>query len=1227
MRFLDGGASTSADGYFCDLCGGSSVDGHLGGGLSRWRCEACDYDVCLRCRAGPRGATAALAGPPPAGAAEEFRRKRASAALVQNLPPHLHRESLVRELQRLGFQPDVHWRSPEVAAHFAADWLLERRFGQMPWVSALEGAAEPTPLSECIPGSVSVAEADAAAVQAGCVVTVGEPISYCYTSAPGSNYELREGLRGIVKRIDGSGDALVSWEAMGDKWVLATSFPKLVVEIPPQCDRCECFMRHSELTSGRRSHYECDACLAASWEGHLGGTTHRWRCPQCDRNVCFRCHGGAMRRQAQGYVTYGGPAARPLATARPPEAAPGDGTLAGPRGAAAAPGVEPWAAPLVAVDQGRFGREPRAAQEAEPVGPPTAVAQQEAARQAQQGGAEAGEEPRPPRPAKSPKAVGFRGEEESDVLPAGGGPAEAEGRSGEEPKSRRKGKARRAPAGRGVGEAATPEAPHAAAAGEAPQVEPQAAAAEAVAHVEPREVHEEPRELSPEEAAEMERAAREKAELKAQKKQALRTKKDEERRQKSLAERQARQQAEEDEARRRTAEEAERKAREKSEQQTKKDAKRRAKEAAKAEEERKFQEALQGASLQEQQLSEEQPHRCALCRQDVHKVEPAATLGVCRKHYREVQAIEWRLTDDATYLPKHCCADSAPFSSLHCLAYRYMKPLDENDSLHQLSFVKVLIRLLILNGARPLSENCNGAAPLLSMVSILSLAPHVVLAFLEEVHHASRDRKLTVLADFARMASRVWTAKLPELFHSFRGSVFESLRQVNTLSLSYAPEDSKVVREFLQEYGDYWTVKHGDTCPCCGGEEQTPPRLFIHALSPGQPYHFEGLYKLVGGMLANGEPVWKHEKTDLYLFCSTNGYWLVGGKACKDKRFQIVEDDEQASVTHANFCEGYPHQICGPWMRRYDPVDECPGPMEVDSTIFVTTVPRELTFLESLRHTTLEGVVVVHGCRVTWTVPRHRLQAFRQSPFTFSRMFSLGGYPGMMLLFLPKGSKKKGKMCGLKVFVPVDGEFTFKLTVGAVSKEVTQGFREDDADDLDEDYMLPENAEKNLAGFAEFCELEPQCQGEELVISAELLDAPEPPESSGEEAEDEDGSDGSEAPDRADDQPAKRARASAEEPPAAAQPAEAQPAEAAGRAAAAAVRCPAGHVMKPHDNLDDFVCDVCAADPPRGTILYGCAACEFDICDACQKARASQPCLPIWRRNPVSRITSLPGPR
>jgi hypothetical protein len=36
-------------GYSCDICRGSSSEGHCGGTRERWFCENCSFDLCFQC--------------------------------------------------------------------------------------------------------------------------------------------------------------------------------------------------------------------------------------------------------------------------------------------------------------------------------------------------------------------------------------------------------------------------------------------------------------------------------------------------------------------------------------------------------------------------------------------------------------------------------------------------------------------------------------------------------------------------------------------------------------------------------------------------------------------------------------------------------------------------------------------------------------------------------------------------------------------------------------------------------------------------------------------------------------------------------------------------------------------------------------------------------------------------------------------------------------------------
>lgn len=47
-------------------------------------------------------------------------------------------------------------------------------------------------------------------------------------------------------------------------------------------------------------------------------------------------------------------------------------------------------------------------------------------------------------------------------------------------------------------------------------------------------------------------------------------------------------------------------------------------------------------------------------------------------------------------------------------------------------------------------------------------------------------------------------------------------------------------------------------------------------------------------------------------------------------------------------------------------------------------------------------------------------------------------------------------------------------------------------------------------------------------------------------------------------------------------------------------KCPEGHDLIPFESEeDDFLCSVCECEFPMGTILYGCRACDYDLCREC----------------------------
>ena len=47
-------------------------------------------------------------------------------------------------------------------------------------------------------------------------------------------------------------------------------------------------------------------------------------------------------------------------------------------------------------------------------------------------------------------------------------------------------------------------------------------------------------------------------------------------------------------------------------------------------------------------------------------------------------------------------------------------------------------------------------------------------------------------------------------------------------------------------------------------------------------------------------------------------------------------------------------------------------------------------------------------------------------------------------------------------------------------------------------------------------------------------------------------------------------------------------------------KCPEGHDLIPFESEeDDFLCSVCECEFPMGTVLYGCRACDYDLCREC----------------------------
>eukprot|EP00443_Scrippsiella_acuminata_P038320 CAMPEP_0115305014 /NCGR_PEP_ID=MMETSP0270-20121206/71784_1 /TAXON_ID=71861 /ORGANISM="Scrippsiella trochoidea, Strain CCMP3099" /LENGTH=367 /DNA_ID=CAMNT_0002723167 /DNA_START=1 /DNA_END=1104 /DNA_ORIENTATION=- len=60
----------------------------------------------------------------------------------------------------------------------------------------------------------------------------------------------------------------------------------------------------------------------------------------------------------------------------------------------------------------------------------------------------------------------------------------------------------------------------------------------------------------------------------------------------------------------------------------------------------------------------------------------------------------------------------------------------------------------------------------------------------------------------------------------------------------------------------------------------------LHVSVPRGPVWASGLYRLVGGHLANNMPLWKAVKSDLWMYSTANGKWGIGGRTELEAGFQ-----------------------------------------------------------------------------------------------------------------------------------------------------------------------------------------------------------------------------------------------------------------------------------------------------------------------------------------------------
>ena len=82
------------------------------------------------------------------------------------------------------------------------------------------------------------------------------------------------------------------------------------------------------------------------------------------------------------------------------------------------------------------------------------------------------------------------------------------------------------------------------------------------------------------------------------------------------------------------------------------------------------------------------------------------------------------------------------------------------------------------------------------------------------------------------------------------------------------------------------------------------------------------------------------------------------------------------------------------------------------------------------------------------------------------------------------------------------------------------------------------------------------------------------------------------------------------------------------------LKCPAGHTPSQFSTpIGGYGCDVCEESVPKGTNMFGCDACQWDMCNDCaQKVKAevgsdaveeAAPHLPLAEEEPVD--AAMPG--
>eukprot|EP00933_Yihiella_yeosuensis_P018678 TRINITY_DN15257_c0_g1_i1.p1 TRINITY_DN15257_c0_g1~~TRINITY_DN15257_c0_g1_i1.p1 ORF type:complete len:561 (-),score=97.48 TRINITY_DN15257_c0_g1_i1:121-1731(-) len=86
----------------------------------------------------------------------------------------------------------------------------------------------------------------------------------------------------------------------------------------------------------------------------------------------------------------------------------------------------------------------------------------------------------------------------------------------------------------------------------------------------------------------------------------------------------------------------------------------------------------------------------------------------------------------------------------------------------------------------------------------------------------------------------------------------------------------------------------------------------LRVVTPNGQQRCAGEYVLVADELANGLPLWKQKSGKCFLYCGTNGSWIIGGSDAKERNFVCSK-----GVIHSKRPSGgvMPDKIGGVWLR------------------------------------------------------------------------------------------------------------------------------------------------------------------------------------------------------------------------------------------------------------------------------------------------------------------------